>query len=95
MKLIKKTKSGYFINVNKESLYYQRLTPDTMSGDPLTTSEIVITHLCECMLNIKDTERKRLRELVDTVWSHVYEDESVPSTSLADTLIDKVFKSDG
>ena len=36
--------------------------------------------------------RKKLRELIDVVWNYVYEDTSVPSTSTADMLIDKIYK---
>ena len=36
--------------------------------------------------------RKQLRHLIDTVWNHVHEDESVPSTVLADDLINKAFE---
>jgi len=91
MKIVKTCESGYLIRMNRESIYYQRFSPDTTSQDPLTIQEDVITHLCETLLNIDQTERKRLRELVDAVWSHVNEDESVPSTSTADKLIYKVF----
>ena len=33
--------------------------------------------------------RKVLRHLVDIVWQHIWEDQSVPSTAVADDLIDK------
>ena len=33
--------------------------------------------------------RKRLRHLVDLVWQHIWEDQSVPSTTVADELIDR------
>ena len=44
------------------------------------------------MEKITKEGRKQLRHLIDLVWNHVHEDESVPSTMLADTLIDKAFE---
>ena len=44
------------------------------------------------MENITEENRKQLRHLIDLVWNHVHEDESVPSTMLADELIDKAFE---
>jgi len=41
---------------------------------------------------LSEKDRKKLRELIDVVWNYVYEDTSVPATSTADMLIDKVFK---
>jgi hypothetical protein len=42
---------------------------------------------------IKTDDRKFLRHLIDVVWGHVYEDESVPATAVADELIDKAVAS--
>ena len=39
--------------------------------------------------------RKFLRELIDVVWQHIWEDESVPATSTADELINKAIESHG
>ena len=36
--------------------------------------------------------RKQLRHLIDVVWNHVTESEEVPSTLVADELIDKALK---
>lgn len=44
------------------------------------------------MEKITEETRKQLRHLIDLVWNHVHEDESVPSTMLADDLIDKAFE---
>ena len=44
------------------------------------------------MEKITEEGRKQLRHLIDLVWNHVHEDESVPSTMLADELIDKAFE---
>ena len=44
------------------------------------------------MEQITEEGRKQLRHLIDLVWNHVHEDESVPSTMLADELIDKAFE---
>ena len=43
------------------------------------------------MENITEETRKQLRHLIDLVWNHVHEDESVPATQVADNLIDKAF----
>lgn len=42
----------------------------------------------------KVLNRKQLRHLIDVVWNHVYEDESVPSTLVADSLINKALKNE-
>lgn len=39
-----------------------------------------------------EPSHQTMRDLVDVVWSHIYEDESVPSTQVADELIQKVKK---
>ena len=38
---------------------------------------------------ITEEGRKALRHLVDVVWQHIWEDQSVPATAVADELIDK------
>ena len=43
------------------------------------------------MEKITEETRKQLRHLIDVVWNHVHEDESVPSTLIADDLINKAF----
>ena len=43
------------------------------------------------MEKITEETRKQLRHLIDLVWNHVHEDESVPSTLIADDLINKAF----
>jgi hypothetical protein len=42
---------------------------------------------------MKTDNREFLRHLIDVVWSHVYEDESVPATAVADELIEKAYAS--
>ena len=44
------------------------------------------------MKKITEETRKQLRHLIDLVWNHVHEDESVPSTLIADDLINKAFE---
>jgi len=44
------------------------------------------------MERITEETRKQLRHLIDVVWNHVHEDESVPSTLIADELINKAFE---
>ena len=46
----------------------------------------------EAALILENVNRDSLRHLVDVIWGYVYEDESVPSTHIADQLIDKVLK---
>jgi len=43
----------------------------------------------EAVLILETVNRESLRHLVDVIWGHIYEDESVPSTYVADQLIDK------
>ena len=43
----------------------------------------------EAILILETVDRAFLRHLIDVVWSHIYEDKSVPSTHVADQLIDK------
>lgn len=51
--------------------------------------DIMSDQFKEAVLILEIVDRDFLRHLVDVVWGYAYEDDSVPSTYLADQLIDK------
>jgi len=89
-----KKKKSTVKNLNKDSFrlvdkYGGKEKLQEVINNRLVELDEISNEFKEAALILETVNRESLRHLVDVVWQHIYEDESVPATYVADELINK------
>lgn len=92
-RMIAEYSSANEINVDGVDLSHSSFLWNKIAKEIGWDKETAMLHYISYLRNKQiTTERQTLRDLVDNVWQYVKESEEVPSTIVADELIDKVLK---